>query len=70
MTNYENYQNDVDRLGERVLLVLQSLEDAPDVDKEILSSAGKFLGMGFAALDAAISPERTLAYHEWKKTQE
>lgn len=70
MSNYESYQNDVNRLADRVLLVLGSLDGAPEVDKEILDTAGKLLGMGFAALDAAISPEKTLEYHEWKKTQE
>lgn len=69
MSNYENYQNDVDRLADRVQLVLSSLEGAPEVDKEILDTAGKFLGMGFAALDVAISPEKTLEYHKWKNTQ-
>jgi hypothetical protein len=66
MSNNESYQNDIDRLADRVLLVLSSLEGAPGIDQEILHTAGKFLGMGFAALDAANSPEKSADYQAWK----
>jgi len=54
-------------LADRVLLVLGSLDGAPDIDQEILTTAGKFLGMGFAALDASNNPEKARDYHEWKE---
>lgn len=69
MSHQERYQNDVDRLGDRVKLVLDSLQDAPEVDAEILMYAGSLLGMGFAALDAAIDPEKSKSYHEFVATQ-
>lgn len=55
MSQMESYQNDVNRLGDRVTLVLKSLEQAPGVDKELLLKAGAILGIGFAALDAAVA---------------
>lgn len=63
MSNQASYQNDVDRLGDRVKLVLESLNGAPGVDQEILIRAGALLGMGFAGLDTAIDPEKSEKFY-------
>lgn len=70
MSHQERYQNDVDRLSDRVRLVLDSLVEAPDVDSVILTYAASLLGMGFAALDTAIDPQKSNAYHEHVASQQ
>lgn len=64
MSNQASYQNDVDRLADRVTLVLDSLSGAPGVDQVILTQAGALLGMGFAGLDTAIDPEKAKKYND------